>query len=1132
MGVLDAVNTAQDDAADTSADVSDENGAKAVVGALGSITNPSTTEEAKGYARKFLDKNLSGEETEGEEPILSGLEKNAAAARAALQKARESLLQQQATAAQNDERDKYLSMAQSFGAPTKSGSFFENLSNYAGNERERMQANQKQTANFANQNLNLDTQSADVDQNLLNARLQLQKLHEQNFGALGKESLNILGRPSLNPKNPGGAPLSQFGKQAADEGLIPGTPAYTARVTQLVNTDQDAKKARAGIDVTPTDPQAHADFATSVGVPADVPNPWEGKSTKERMAGEAIEQRKAATDFAKYPAEDQQIIASQHALDQFQALNAQTHTGPELAPIAVGGAHVGLHGAGIDSGGEGGWNLNPFSIAASFKPNIQSMNKIAANLAVLAKPEGFGARVTNFDLQTFKNGMIGIDKSQATNDVIAQALRARLQNESDWHDFEQNYYQVYGHRRGAEPAFNQYLKDNPIFDPTAKQGEAGLYKLNPNRQDYKAYFADHNAKAFAAAASPPEQPGTPSRFADVTDADRNDPVYRGMSDEAIHNNKINDVPAKRRGGSISFADGGEVDSNEQPAYKDMLNSLREGASFKLSNAPEDPNSPLGNFAGEAVGAGGITAALIALSRLGKKVGLGGLAKLVTEHPAIASSLAGGAAGTVAGGASSRDSNPTYDAISSGLMGAAAGPLARYGVKAGIEGLGGLADRITGNTISAGDKKLIPAMQADNPSGGLDAIATRLRADARARVPSTIGDASGPRTAGLVSTALDKDTPETAAYADQLNARQEGANTRVQEQINQGLAPDPYLQKQQDLVTALRTNAAPLYQQAYAAYPAVKSQALMDLMNTPSGQEAAQRAFLSMQDQQLPIGKPDVTGMVISPSLQYLDQVKRSLDDMITNEEGSGPNYTATDRGRVLRGMRNKLVNEVDAATAGPNGQPGPYQAARQQYAGDLEVQDALRSGNEDFNRMTPAELQQRVGQMSYAERDAFRSGVAENLFQRLNNTTGPVNPANKILATPALQDKLGAIFEKPSDANKFMAGVQREAETFDTSKPLIRAADQGQAQSFKPASLAQLARTTIMPKSTASGIANTASQTAGPDAQAAIARLRDSADRLRTRANIGNAAGVAGAAGLATGITPSNTAPQQQAVGQ
>jgi hypothetical protein len=1118
MGVLDAVNTAQDDAESTVADTSEDNGAKAVVGALGSIANPSTTEEAKGFARRFLNKELSGQQEEGEEPILSGMEKNASAARAALQKARESLLETQRQSQINDERDRYLGMAQSFGAPTKSGSFFENLSNWAGSERERQAANLKQQQGFANANLNLDTQSADVDQNVLNARLQLQKLHEQNLGAMGKESLNILGRPALNPKGVGATPLSVPGKMALDAGLTPGTPAYIQFVSDWVTNDTAAKKARAGIDTGPQNPAAHAEFATSVGVPADVPNPWEGKSTKERMAGEAIEQRKASADFAKYPDDDRQIQASLDMLDQFQALNKVTHTGPELAPIAIGGVHAGFHGAGVEAGGESGWNVNPVAWLQGFKPNIQSMNKIAANLSVLAKPQGFGNRVTNFDLQTFQKGMIGVDKAPETNDVIAQALRARLENERDWHEFEQNYYQVYGHRRGAEPAFNQYLRDNPIFDPTIDQGKAGLYKLNPNRKDYKTYFAEHNAKAFAAAAEPATS--GPSLYSDVTDKDRADPALAGLSDEAIHNAKIQ---AQARGGSVSFAEGGST-SADMPTYKDALRALQEGSSLKTYNAPEDANQPGVNFTGEAAGAGGVVAALLALSRLGRRVGLGGLSRVVTEHPTVASSIAGGTAGAIAGGAGSKDANPGYDALTYGVTGALAGPMARYGVRGATEGLGRLADRVTGNTVNAGDRRVINAMQADNPD--LNDIATRLRADARLRVPSTLADAAGPRTQGLASAALAKDTPQTADFARDLAARQEGANTRVQEKVNQALAPDPYLQKQEELTQALRDNAAPLYDAAYAAHPAVKSQALMELMNTPAGQEAAQRAFIKMQNRQLPIGQPDVTGMVQAPSLQYLDQVKRSLDDMITQEEGSGANYSATDDGHILRQMRNRLVSEVDAATAGPNGQPGPYQLARQQYAGDLEVRDALRSGNEDFSRMTPAQLQARIAQMSYAERDAFRSGVAENLFQKLNNTADASNPANKITNTPGIREKLGAIFDRPQDATRFLDGLDRESQIFDTSKPLLGAARRGEATSQVPPSLATLARATLMKPDTAGQITTTLN-TVGPDAQAALQRLRDSADRLRSRTETGNLLGTAGAAGVGAAITPSPMQQQQ-----
>src|SRR5207249_3915157 len=150
----------------------------------------------------------------------------------------------------------------------------------------------------------------------------------------------------------------------------------------------------------------------------------------------------------------------------------------------------------------------------------------------------------------------------------------------------------------------------------------------------------------------------------------------------------------------------------------------------------------------------------------------------------------------------------------------------------------------------------------------------------------------------------KDTDAGRAYNDQLEQRQAGANTRVGDRVNSALAPDPYLKQTEDLRDALYKNSAPLYDAAYQAFPAIRSQALMGLISTPAGGEAAKRAIIKMQNKQRPIGAVNaVTGMVEKPSLEYLDNVKRSLDDMIIREEGTGANYHATDDGSILRKMR-------------------------------------------------------------------------------------------------------------------------------------------------------------------------------------------------------------------------------------
>lgn len=1093
MGVTSDIQTAMDDADTSATEVADDNGAKALAGALGSITNPTTTDEAKGYARKFLNRELSSHEQEGESDIMAGLEKNAAAARAALQKARESLMSLQARQQQNSQQDRWLAAAQAFGAPTKSGSFFENLGDYAGLERKRRAEELAQQEQFNQQNLGLDTQEASVDNPVLQARLALQKLHEQTAGTMGKESLNILGRQALNPKQPGGAPVSPEGKEAMDEGLTPGTPTFTARVHELVVNKNKALAARAGIDA-PNIPDETAATANVLGVPAHVPDPWAGMPTRTKLAAQAAEQRNGQKQLDAYPAADAQIQNALRQIDEFEALNAKTHTGPELGSMRVSGGHAGLHGAGVELGQEHGININPLSWAPSFNTSIQRMDKIANNLVSLAIPEkGFG-RVTNLDMGVFQRGMLSIERNRGTNSAIAQALRIRLQNDLDRHEFEQNYFTTHGHLRGAESAWNQYLNDNTIFDPkTAKTADP---KLNPNRMRYDEYFRQKNGGG-------------------VTEADRNDPTLQGLTDAEIAAAK---QPARAAGGR-AYAEGGDVDADQgQSDYKSALEALKSGASLKMAGH-EDPEAHATNLTGEAVGAGSVAAALLALSRLGRRVGLGDLAKVVSEHPTVASSIAGGGAGAMAGAASNPD-NPANAAFGYGVTGAALGPLARFGIHGATDALGRLSDRLSGQTVNAGDRKVIGALQADSPS--LDDISKRLQADARARVPSTLADAAGPRTQGLAAAALAKDTPETQQMGNALAERQEGANARVQEKVNQALAPDSYDQKLGELTTALYTNADPLYQQAYQAFPGIKSQALMGLMSTPAGQEAAQRAVLKMQNLQKPIGAVNpVTGMVEKPSLEYLDYVKRAFDDMIRQEEGSGPNRVATDDGHILRKMRDSLVNEMDRATRGPGGAPGPYQAARAQYKGDLEVRDALRSGNEEFKNATPAQIQAAVSNMSFAEKDAFKSGVAEYLFQRLNNTADTQNPAQRIINTPGLREKLSVVFDKPAEAQRFLQGIEREAQLFDQSKPMLGAAKRGAAQSQVPPSLAQMARSTLMRPETAGQITDTLGSV-GPEAQAAMSRLRESADRLRRRSDFGNMAGVAGAVGLGTAMTPSD----------
>lgn len=283
----------------------------------------------------------------------------------------------------------------------------------------------------------------------------------------------------------------------------------------------------------------------------------------------------------------------------------------------------------------------------------------------------------------------------------------------------------------------------------------------------------------------------------------------------------------------------------------------------------------------------------------------------------------------------------------------------------------------------------------------------------------------------------------------LNERAEGAGERAMDQVNQGLKPDPYFDQLEKLRDNLYTNSKPLYQQAYAANPAVQSKVLPQLLNTPDGKKAVKMALRIMRNEGKKIGKQDAMGMVTKPSLEFLDYVKRGMDQLITKEEGSGANYQATELGKSMRSLRNALRDELDAATTPAKGE-SLYKKAREQYAGDLEVLDALQAGRQDFTKVQPPELQRLVDEMSFAEKDAFRTGVAQALFEQIESPTGDFNAARKVIGSPAMRKKLRVLFDTDKQYQLFETALKREAELYELDKKSVRRAEAGQEQHAQP----------------------------------------------------------------------------------
>lgn len=389
---------------------------------------------------------------------------------------------------------------------------------------------------------------------------------------------------------------------------------------------------------------------------------------------------------------------------------------------------------------------------------------------------------------------------------------------------------------------------------------------------------------------------------------------------------------------------------------------------------------------------------------------------------IGSLLTGGAlTGGTAGVGGAPEDEGAYPGFQGAVRGAVAAVPAGLAAKYGVHKAGQFADYLRGDTMSGGETKLLESLNKDTIN--IADIQRTLREARREQVPVKPSDVMGRRSQALVERAATRGSEPAEEFLDELHERQGGTRERVSGQINRGMAPDEYFMEMDKLTDRLYTQSKPLYEVAYANHPGVQSKAVMAMLNTPAGKKAVRGAVELMQNEGEQLGKADITGMVTKPSLKFLDYVKRSMDDEISSEESDGP----TNRGRTLRAMRNRLRGELDAASP-------EYKAARAQYAGDLEVRDALRNGREEFMKWTPEEMRRAVKDMSFAERDAFRSGASQKLFEVIEAPSTDFNAARKIIGSPGLRAKLETLFDDPKKWKIFEAALNKEAKMYDQTK--------------------------------------------------------------------------------------------------
>jgi len=460
-----------------------------------------------------------------------------------------------------------------------------------------------------------------------------------------------------------------------------------------------------------------------------------------------------------------------------------------------------------------------------------------------------------------------------------------------------------------------------------------------------------------------------------------------------------------------------------------LSSLIDGESYsqnlqqgQTATANAKEQNPVSNVAGQVAGNVGSMIPLGATGIGARALGITG-PNLLTR--AGMSALSGGAISSADSLARGGDA---HDAGWSGVIGGGIGgaiPVVGAGISAAAKAIGSkiapTVNALTNPTAEA-SRRLGMALTRDidaNPSMLMNQADEA--AAAANNIPIVNADRGGETTRALARS-VSNQSPEARAIIENTASDRFGAQSQRAAdfigKLTNGRADD--LAYQEAIKATARQVNKPAYAAAYSSPEAqqVFTPRIQELMQSPSLRKAVDKVPQRSADRGAidgfkEIGNPFVKnssgayvlqrkadGTMVTPTLQFWDHVKRNLDSDI------GKAMTGGDRTRAaeLTSLKGELLKELDATV-------GSYKAARQGAAGFFGAEDALEAGKQFAT--TPKLVPEAVKAFKTfkpAEKDAFATGYASELIDRIKASGDRTNVINSVFKTQAGRESMSLVF--------------------------------------------------------------------------------------------------------------------------
>jgi hypothetical protein len=469
----------------------------------------------------------------------------------------------------------------------------------------------------------------------------------------------------------------------------------------------------------------------------------------------------------------------------------------------------------------------------------------------------------------------------------------------------------------------------------------------------------------------------------------------------------------------------KVQGNQRPIGDIYSDILERGRGFQAQAAEDYP----GNYAVGQVG--GIAATLPFAA--GKSVVQGGGKLLQLGRQALQGAKVGATQGAVYGFGSGQDGveNRLIESGKNAAIGAGLGatlPVAAKVLSTPVKALtstferkGNFAGRKVAQAAERAGTSLPEAMQE---------VQRLQKTNPDTRLVDVLGS-PGMRLARAVNTKGGEGGEKVSKFLNELQVEQ---GARVTDAVTKSIGdPNHFYQALDESLKALKKNAKPLYDKAYATNinymehgPAITAAWKRVPQNLRSKVVASANDFLVMEGSKAKkigdvIGRGKDGKITPLPSVEQWDYIKRGLDAVISGEDGGALSGGMSPLGRSLGNVKNLLLKTIDDAVP-------DFKAARKVYSDDLTVKNALEKGRKAINK-DPEMIAREMAGLDDAAKDTYRIGYA----RAVNDAAGRVGEGGDVIsrvwASSNRKARLKAIFGDEEKFRKFSELAEHEAAT-------------------------------------------------------------------------------------------------------